>query len=353
MSTENNGSLAAGPAERAGKESEEPVAIGTAPVEFKPIFICGCQRSGTTALAVMFDRHSGIAVPRETQFFNVFAPVDRRKRLPRSHEDLLARAMENYYISRVGVTYEEVLPLFRERDATYANMLRAILLAYGRQQGKRRVAEKSCGHLHHVPELLEAYPKSRIICILRDGRDVVRSLQRVPWAQSAPLPRLCYTWIRAARCGQRWERELPLDRFTVVRYEDLMTNPQGELERLCQFVGEQFEPAQLAESTSAGPVQECEAEWKAKAKTAPDPQRVAAWRRSDDHEAIARMVCHMGSTLRACGYPDAQPPDVPLVKRLRWEFEYLPYCRPVFPIARHALKIGRLTRSLLGGGSRS
>ncbi|MCK4661137.1 MAG: sulfotransferase [Phycisphaerae bacterium] len=327
-----------------------PTPTSTAEESFRPIFICGCQRSGTTALAVMFDRHSHIAVPRETQFFCDFAKNDRRKGLPQSHQGLLSRAMEHYYISRVGVSHDEVLSAFGRYDPTYTNLLRAVLECYARKQNKGRCAEKSCAHLTTAREILDLCPQARIICIVRDGRDVVRSLRKVAvhWKTSQSVPRLCHHWNWFARIEQRHLRELPAGSFTIVKYEDLMTHPERGLKRLCEFIGEEFEPAQTQGTSSAGPVQECEAQWKAKAKDAPDPKRVAAWRRCDDPELIAQMNYYMGGMLRQLGYPDTAVSGISLVKRLNWAIRYFPYRRGVFPVALCVNRVLRSVLSLLG-----
>jgi hypothetical protein len=47
--------------------------------DFKPFFIVGCPRSGTTLLSVLLDRHSSVAVPPETFFFHVFSGVSRQR----------------------------------------------------------------------------------------------------------------------------------------------------------------------------------------------------------------------------------------------------------------------------------
>src|SRR3989337_2699567 len=77
--------------------------------EFRPIFVGGCQRSGTTALAVMLDRHTQIAMLPETQFFCHFAPEDRRRRLPMTHEALARRALSDFFIKASNLDYASLV----------------------------------------------------------------------------------------------------------------------------------------------------------------------------------------------------------------------------------------------------
>jgi hypothetical protein len=315
--------------------ASELIGAGGAPSAetLNPIFICGCQRSGTTVLAVMLDRHSRIAVPRETQFFCGFERQDRRQVLPMTHGALVGRAMENYFISRVGVAGDELLDRFQAAAPTYPNLLRALLIAYCRVRGKQRPGEKSCNHLFYADEILRTYPDAKMICILRDGRDTVRSLLNVVWGRGKPVAAHCHTWNSFARQLIRCQRRCPPQRFAVVRYEDLMIQPERELRRLCEFLGETFEPSQLDESLDAGPVQEVERQWKAKARNAPDPGRVAAWRTCEDRELIARMNLYMGPLLRRLNYPDSTVTGASPWKRLGWHIAMVPYWRPIFPIA--------------------
>jgi hypothetical protein len=133
--------------------------------------------------------------------------------------------------------------------------------------------------------------------------------------------------------------------FTVVRYEDLMIHPERELKRLCAFLGEDFEPSQIDGNANVGPVQECEAEWKAKARERPDPSRAEAWRRCGDQELIAKLNFYMGKTLRECGYPDTEVSGTSLFKRLIWRVQALPFVPGVFPVL---LFVRRTVRRMLG-----
>ncbi|WP_411053514.1 sulfotransferase domain-containing protein, partial [Tritonibacter sp. SIMBA_163] len=65
-----------------------------------------------------------------------------------------------------------------------------------------------------------------------------------------------------------------------VRYETLATDPEGEIEGVCRFLGERFDPALLNDRTAA-PVQ-------APASEARD-QKLEAWRREHHQKSLQRV----------------------------------------------------------------
>jgi hypothetical protein len=309
-----------------------------------PIFIVGCQRSGTTALAVMLDRHSRIAVPAETHFLYQFMFHDAHRYGVGTHSEMVDRAMANRAIRAVGVTAEEVMEQFRTNDNSYPCLMKSILEAYRLQQGKLRVAEKSCNHLFYTEDILKFFPGARIICIIRDGRDVVLSLKNVPWATHLPCQVLCHKWVNYIDEAMRCKRVLPAESFTTVKYEDLMIYPDRELKRLCEFIGEEFEPEQLEETVQAGPVQEREFAWKSKARMRPDPSRAEAWRRCDDPRLISKLNYYMGDALRHVGYADTKVEGVGGLRRTMWRISDLPFRPGIYNLT---LKVNRARRRLL------
>lgn len=311
----------------------------------RPIFVVGCQRSGTTALTVMLDRHSRIAVPSETQYFCRFTVRDRAMASEMTHEGLLQRACDDFFIKQAGFTPDELRPYFTRQDATYGGLFHAMLECFVARRGKPRPAEKSCDHIYHLDEIFRLYPNAKVICILRDGRDVVRSLRSVPWGRDKRYAGLCRQWNRSVNEMLRAKERLSPDRFFVVRYEDLMTAPEPTLRALSEFIGEDFEPGQIEESKSSVAVPDAELKWKGKARGAPDAQRVAAWRQGSSAEEIAQMNFFMGRNLRRTGYPDTKAESGSLMQRLRWALAYAPFLPGVFPIA---FRVNRALLRLVG-----
>lgn len=310
---------------------------------FRPIFVVGCQRSGTTALAVMLDRHSRIAMLPETQFFRNHMPQESRRGGARSHEAMVERALADAAIRESRLAPEAVLAFFRPLEPTYPNLFRSLLQAYAREHGRERPGEKSCHHLFDARRILDLYDEARMICIVRDGRDVVRSIRNTPWGKDHPWTLLCHQWNRFAAAAAAAERSLPPDRFTLVRYEALMREPEAELRRLCAFVGEEFEPGQIEAGTGTNVVPDYELGWKGMAKRPPDQSRAGAWRRNSTPEEIAQWNLYMGRWLQAFGYPDTDVGGVPLSRRLAWSLAYAPFLPGVLEVG---LGLNNLIRRL-------
>jgi len=311
--------------------------------DFEPIFIVGPVRSGTTMLAVLFDRHSRIAVPPETQFYSEFLRKMDKADQYSSHEKKVDLALSFTRIADLNLERDKVLEIFLKYPSTYDYLLRAILEAYTSSQGKTRPADKTPSHITYVPRILKAYPSAKIICIVRDGRDAVLSMLKTKWRTGNPrrFKHFCTDWADAAKLALDYEKKLPAERFTMVKYETFLQQPEKELKRLCEFVGENYEPSQFDTEINTGAVPSWENAIKSKAKAVIDPSRAHAWRRTASPEQIWIMHSLMGKTLRRMGYMDDAPQRCPLFKRITLAIQHIPYWRPLRPLSLFGLRILR------------
>src|SRR5262249_38028193 len=155
----------------------------------------------TTLMAVMMDRHSQVAVPPETHFFlEVFAREFEREAAGHTHEALLKEFGAAVRAADMKLDPAALAARFAPLDPTYPNLFRAVLETYAAGRGKQRAGEKTPEHLHEADRLLRLYPDARIICMVRDGREVVLSLRSMPWGDQ-DLRRSCLRWNKAIRIG--------------------------------------------------------------------------------------------------------------------------------------------------------
>jgi hypothetical protein len=143
-----------------------------------------------------------------------------------------------------------------------------------KSHGKMRWIEKTPDHLMHTDKIRTHFPDAPIIRIRRDPRDVALSLVNVPWGPETFLEALTYFFKY---------QDVVDDFFTVdhnsytVRYEDLVSSPESELQNICEFLQESFEPSMLDTKQAAADVKIANESWKEKTAEQVDKSRANAW----------------------------------------------------------------------------
>lgn len=134
--------------------------------------------------------------------------------------------------------------VFNELNTIHDKSLQALIDLIYRAYGYKSKSFKIWGdttplNTFYLEEIHSAFPKSKYIFLLRDGRDVVASYKKggahlgdlcspekaaVHWMQSIEK----YDWIK--------KREEVL----LIKYESLVTDPHSSLRRLCKYLGIEF-----------------------------------------------------------------------------------------------------------------
>jgi Sulfotransferase family len=214
-----------------------------------PIFIIGTERSGTNLLRLILNTHPNIAVPHPPHIVKLFTPL-----VPlygNLSSDRNFRALISDVCRMVELhTYPWEMKLDRERvfREAAARELICIYFAlydqYLEHTGKKRWCCKSTFMIDHVADILRFHPYARFIFMVRDGRDVAVS------AKSSIFNHyhVFYSarrWQREQRLGLEWLRKLPPEQIMLLRYEELLAAPEATVQRLCAFLGEEFDEQML------------------------------------------------------------------------------------------------------------
>lgn len=186
-----------------------------------PIFIVGCQRSGTTMLRLVLDSHSRISCGPETRFL---ADMER------------IVTTDWHRLQRYGFEREEWL-------RRIADFFGGIQTDYATRRGKARWADKTPLYALNIPFLHELFPTAQFVHVIRDGRDVaVSHRKRFGYVSSLNSARKWPAYIRTAR---RAARALPAEQYLEIRYESLVRDTEGTLRNLLAWLGEEWEPQVL------------------------------------------------------------------------------------------------------------
>ena len=274
---------------------------------WRPFFVVGCERSGTTLLTVMLGRHAAIAMMPETHFFLRVATAGAD--CPATHEEILRRFWKSPRAEDIGLESEAIRARFMCEAPTYPQLFRTLLELYAERWQKPLAGEKTPFHLLRVPLILRWFPEARIVCIVRDGRDVVRSILGAPWTAHRSLRRQAWKWTKCARMARQYLHDYPRQ-FEVVRYEDLVLDPETVLRRVNAFYGVDFDPGQLDAGGASPVVPSHERSWKANAVEKPDESRISAWRQHVTDPERLIMNSLMGAELRTFGYRETELPPV-------------------------------------------
>jgi hypothetical protein len=266
---------------------ERPVRKAGEP---EAIFIVGVSRSGTTLMRRILDRHSRIGIATENHFLGHLLPWEGTRhylrRLGHPRDDATVSAMvEHIYSGELQrrSRLRELSPYWRwltsrvpradieacllASDRTERGLFEAFLRIYADRRGKAIMGEKTPAHLDYVETLLEWFPEGRVIHCLRDPRAVyVSELRRrgehavgFPYRQLVAIPALlasfvlaqtAWTWARAVHRHRVLQRRFG-DRYRLVRFEDLVAEPERTLGELCRFLGVDVEPRMLEQQVTS------------------------------------------------------------------------------------------------------
>jgi hypothetical protein len=273
-------------------------------------FIVGVMRSGTTLLRLMLDAHPELTIPPETKFMPELIRATRNGAA--SAEDAMAPLLASTRWPDFHLDEELMRARLRAAeplDPTKA--MRILYEAYAERIGKPRWGDKTPGHAQRMPRIARALPEARFIHLIRDGRAGALSRRRRA-ADPAPVAKHAKRWRARIRSTRRRARKV--DHYLEQRYEDLVTEPEPVLRRVCEFIELDFDPAMLsyhehaAERLAeiANPLGGKTAEWRleahARATDPPDPGRIGAWREDMSAQEIAEFEATAGEMLRELGY---------------------------------------------------
>ena len=268
-----------------------------------PIFIVGAPRSGTSLLRNMLGRHPAIGLCGETYFF--YYVYARRRAFGDLARPTARRRLVDSYLAtrrwrRAGVPLDNLAEALMREGTSYDAFFLALLRFYAAFHGKRRYGEKTPGHALDVGTLAAWYPGGRIVHVIRDPRDVVASLLRMPWGSANALvnARVWRAHVTAA------ENAAGRGNYLAVRYERLVADPESELRRACAFIGEEYDAAMATASPAPAP----EAWWFARALEPVTTARHGAWRDQLTSDDVATIEWAAGPLMRRLGYEPEQSP---------------------------------------------
>lgn len=237
------------------------------------IFIAGLPRTGTTLTRNILNCSDDVGIGGESRFL-----VDSRRlgfQIRRGFRyevravgeistdvgakkvvDYIYGIQENNFWGKIAknVDREEFLCRLLESDRSERSLMDLAMAFHAK--GKPVRGEKTPAHIYSVPTLVEWFPNAKIIHTFRDPRAIHVSQKKKPrnremsrfkaFFQQFGLIFELYssihvisTWLHAIRLHYRYQQLYP-NNYYLCKYEDLITNPDASLRKLCDFLGIDF-----------------------------------------------------------------------------------------------------------------
>jgi hypothetical protein len=207
-----------------------------------PVFVLGCGRSGTKLLYHTLLSAGGFALYHaESNAFNLIGLRFGDLAKLENRRTLLDHWLKSKLFYRSGLTRQEIEPKILKDCHNAGDFLRILMETIAQKQGVERWAESTPLHLLYLPLIKKLFPNALIIHIIRDGRDVTVSLNRIGWIKPLPwdksrrllAPAIFWRWIVAK--GRKYGRSMPGD-YMEIHFEDVVQKPRETLERLGAFI---------------------------------------------------------------------------------------------------------------------
>lgn len=274
------------------------------PMKNGPIYIGGPDRCGKTTMRAFLASHSRIAIPAVgsnmwTYFYGQYGNLAARENFERCLHALL----HYKHVHFLRPDAERIRTEFWQGEPTYARLFALFLTHFAERENKPRWGAQTGLIERYADHLFAAYPGAKIIHMVRDPRDRYEaSLARWPDGKGR-VGGAVARWVYSVRLAQRNLRKYP-DRYKVVRFETMVTDPEETMREVCEFVGETFEPdlltmtgapkhrARMAKGLDDG----------AEGEIPVSRDFIGLYRQKIDPQEIAYMQLWAGKEMRAYGY---------------------------------------------------
>lgn len=197
-----------------------------------PIFICGMPRSGTTLMDQMFSRHSQVQAGGEL----------RATGFAFHHSPDLLKVLEQE-APDASVT-DDMLTTFAEHYQTYLH-----------NEGLRAeyVSDKMPNNYLYAGFLALAFPRAKVLIMRRHPMDNLLSNFMQNFGRNQPFSTRIDTLVNVYKEFDKTARHqlatLP-DQVRFVDYESVVSDPEGQMREIMQFVGLPFEDNMLDHTKS-------------------------------------------------------------------------------------------------------
>jgi Sulfotransferase family len=227
-----------------------------------PIFVIGTARSGTTWVGNLIASHPDVAAVTAPEHHGVieshlFDHTQHALRGRLTATQFIDRYEPEDYFQGLGVPPEAFVAASADTPVDAVAHFETLMGLYASRQGARYWLEKTPRHAIYIDQIAARFPRARFVLVKRDPSRTVRGqIAAFSAPGSSHLRTVVAKALRYATDTRGVDRlsRIAGRRATVVRYEDLVRDFEGETARLQHSLG--LDPCALRsdfERSTSGP----------------------------------------------------------------------------------------------------
>lgn len=264
-------------------------------------FIAGAQRSGTTLLSVMLSRHPEIHLDSSSVTFRLVSCFKNYEKvlpynLEHIKEEVLSWLIENDYKGRLKGLID--LSKLNETD-NIKELIEQSITRKLHDENKSIFGDKAPNIEQFVADLLLLIPNAKFIHIVRDGRGAALSKAK---RAHKNLYLAAQEWVDSNIKGLANQAMIGESQYKIIKYEDLLLNPEKELQDVCRFLDIAYDSVLLAGEASGN-------DTKSYVSSTLETSKIDAFRSELNQKQIARIEKIQAPLLKKFNYKLLCPPS--------------------------------------------
>ncbi|MBN1481967.1 amino acid adenylation domain-containing protein [candidate division KSB1 bacterium] len=233
----------------------QPENIKSMPKNSKAVFVLSPPRSGSTLLRVMLAGNSQLFSPPELDLLTFNTLRERKAAFSQEGLEIWLQATVRALMELKQCAVDEATQLmsaYEERNLSTKEFYRELQLLLG----GRLLVDKTPTYPfdpHILKRAEENFADAHYIHLVRHPYAMIYSFIEAKLDQNFFRYEHAFTrrelaeiiWIISNQNILAFLQDVPQERQHRVRFEDILLNPQAELEHMCKFLGIDFQPAML------------------------------------------------------------------------------------------------------------
>lgn len=214
-----------------------------------PMFLLSTERSGSNLVRSILNTHPDISAPHPLEtgypWGKVTSPHEMGEGAARKLiRDVVINKNYSYHPLEVPMDVDSVYDVWRRQPPhSLLSLQKALYTECTRREGNSGWVSKYPALWKCLDGIEEFYEEPRFIYLVRDPRDVVLSFKTSNVGRYHP-------YFNTERWREEQERGIEFlerheDRIHLIRYQDLLKDPEGEVKSLCETIGFSYEPEML------------------------------------------------------------------------------------------------------------